>query len=68
MQMQLVRSSNIRAVGYEGTTLRITFVRGGTYDYYGVPMQVFNSFIHANSLGKYYIRFIKGTYPAFRVD
>lgn len=36
MNMTTVKSGNVVAVGYSGTTLRVQF-RSGVYDYYDVP-------------------------------
>lgn len=59
-----VRSSAIAAVGYDpGTrTLRVQFHKSGMYTYHGVPQQVYDNFIRASSVGRYYDQFIKGRY------
>lgn len=63
MNMIKVSSSNLVAVGYDATssTLRIQF-NAGTYDYYGVPNEVFNGLLNASSKGKYHHAYIKTSY------
>jgi len=57
-----VSSSAIRAVGYDGYTLRVQFRSGRVYDHPGVPGWVFEEFITADSLGRYYNACIRGQY------
>lgn len=61
MEMQSVDSSNLAAVGYDldSATLRIQFLKSGSYDYYGVPMDVHEGLINAGSKGQYFDQFIK---------
>lgn len=63
MNMMHVDSSNLSAVGYDGTTLRIQFHSGRTYDYSGVPESVYNGLMSASSKGKYHAAHIKNAYP-----
>ena len=57
-----VNSSAIRAIGYDGYTLRVVFHHGGTYDHPGVPKRVFLEFLRASSLGRHYSQSIRGRY------
>lgn len=49
MNMIPVNSSNLSAVGYDGSTLRIQFHSGGLYDYSGVPESVYIGLMNAAS-------------------
>ena len=64
MEMIRVRSSAIRAVGYDPTTLRmrITFEQGETYDFCRVPAHIFQGLLHAGSKGTYYNDHIRDRY------
>lgn len=61
-----VNSSAIRALHYEPDyeKLVVEFVKGTEYSYYNVPEGVFEEFVVAESVGKYYNSFIKGN-PMF---
>ena len=63
MNMIPVNSSNLYAVGYDGSTLRIQFHSGGIYDYVGVPESVYNGLMNASSKGSYHAANIKNVYP-----
>jgi hypothetical protein len=64
MEMISVRSSAITAVGYDPTThrMKITFQQGKTYDFCGVPAEVYQGLMSANSPGSYYDQVIRGRY------
>lgn len=62
MEMFPVESSNIQAIGHEGTTLRIEFINGSVYDYESVPHQVYEEMLDAPSAGKFLHQRIKGIY------
>jgi hypothetical protein len=61
MEMQSVNSSNLSAVGYDydTATLRVEFIKGGLYEYYGVPVDIYEGLINASSKGGYFDQFIK---------
>jgi KTSC domain len=63
--MIAVKSSAIRAVGYDPRTrvMKITFMQGNTYDFCGVPPEVYEGLIRAPSKGTYYNDYIKDRYP-----
>lgn len=66
MEMQPVSSSNLAAIGYDYDTavLRIEFLKGGLYEYQGVPSEVYEGFMSASSKGTYFDQNIKkGGYP-----
>ena len=68
MLMQAVQSSNLEAVGYDPATrtLRVKF-KTGTYEYTGVPANVYNALVNASSVGTYLSANIKGKYPYAKV-
>jgi len=58
-----VRSSAIRALGYNGRTLAVLFHTSDTvYEHPGVPLSVFLGLMAAASMGEYYNRHIRGRY------
>jgi hypothetical protein len=50
MNMTPVTSTNLRAVGYDyrSRTLRVEFLSGGVYDYYGVNPALFEQLLLPN--------------------
>ena len=64
MNMVSVRSSAIRAVGYDPATgrMQIRFAEGHSYTFCGVPDSVHRSLMSAASKGSYYNNFIRGRY------
>lgn len=60
-----VRSSNIRAIGYEPETrtLEVEFHSGGVYRYSGVPESVYQGLMHSASKGSFFHHHIKDRYP-----
>lgn len=68
MQLIPVQSTTIQAVGYENGLLVIAFHSGESYSYQGVSELVYHAFITAPSIGSFYVRSIKGKYPAVRIS
>lgn len=64
-----VRSSNLRAVGYDEATatLEVQFHSGSVYAYRGVPPDVHAGLMGASSKGSYFDWRIKDRYPTVRV-
>ncbi|MDB6112855.1 MAG: hypothetical protein JWR69_4605 [Pedosphaera sp.] len=62
-----VRSSNLRAVGYDGELLVIEFHGGRVYEYYGVPSATHSGLMRASSHGTYFHRYIRDRYAYRRV-
>ena len=64
MERQHVQSSNISSVGYnkECQILEIEFYSGGIYQYDSVPLNIYESFMVADSKGKYFFGHIKKLY------
>lgn len=69
MERVQVDSSNIESIGYDSDTetLEIEFIKGGLYQYYGVPAYVYDELMSANSHGSYLASTIKGTYSYSKV-
>jgi hypothetical protein len=77
-----VVSSQIHAIGYDPATgtLAVQFLRkglpAGTYNYSGVPQDLYDQFAAAESKGKFFSEFIKGAkddqsqpkYPHTKMD
>lgn len=57
-----VRSSCIRAIGYQDGTLIVRFTSGRVYDHSGVPYPVFRGFLQSASKGWFYNSYIRGRY------
>lgn len=66
--MTPVKSSNIAAVGYDDATntLRIRFSNGSEWDYVSVPKSIYESLLHAKSVGSYFAANIRGHYTGRR--
>lgn len=67
MERIAVQSSNIKSVGHEGNILEVEFKGGLVYQYTGVPKRVYEELLEAGSLGKYFQRFIRMSYPYRKV-
>jgi hypothetical protein len=60
-----VVSSDLLSVGYsdEGQVLEVEFVKGGVYQYYGVPRSEYENLLTAPSIGRFFNANIKKSYP-----
>lgn len=69
MERQLVSSSNLNSVGYdtESAILEVGFRNGRTYQYYQVPVAVWQGLMSAYSKGRYFADCIKDRYRQRRV-
>ena len=67
MNMIPVSSSNIAAIGYDGSTLYVRFHSGGLYAYFSVPQPVYDGLMSAPSHGKFLAAYIKGNYHYQRI-
>jgi hypothetical protein len=69
MQRHPVHSSVLESVGYDHGTkiLELEFKEGGVWDYFDFPNPTYNRFIKAESLGKFFVKRIKGRYPELRI-
>jgi len=71
MKRRHVESSALQSVGYdpEKKILELEFKNsGGVWQYYRLPSAVYNKFIHAESLGSYFVTKIKGRYREQKMD
>jgi hypothetical protein len=61
MKREEVSSSNLASVGYdvESKTLEIEFLNGGIYQYFSVPVTIYNGLMNASSHGQYFDKNIK---------
>lgn len=64
MERTPVTSSDILSVGYDAEThvLEIEFIKGSVYQYFGVPQEVYDGILWADSKGKYFHANIKNVY------
>ena len=74
MEMTIVQSSNIEAIGYaeESHTLAVQFkgrkgAAGSLYEYANVPVGVWHDFLQAVSKGAFFASALKGKYPTVKV-
>ena len=70
MQRQSVESSNLKSVGYDEflLVLETEFNSGAVYRYYGVPLEVHDELINAESVGKYFNANVKSRYNFLKVE
>ena len=61
MERTAVESTNVASVGYdiESAILEVEFAHGGIYQYFGVPLFVYQGLMHASSKGKYLNEIVK---------
>ena len=66
----LSNSSNVGVVKYDEDTktLLVYFRRGGVYEYYNVPDEVYEEFIHSPSAGQYVFNKLRKDYESKRLD
>ncbi len=64
MEREQVSSSNLKSIGYDINTsiLEVEFKNGRVYQYFNVPINVYNALINASSIGKYLNSNIVGVY------
>jgi hypothetical protein len=64
-----VNSSTIRSIGYDARSaiLEIEFQSGTIYHYTGVPCDVYNGMMTADSKGRYFNAHIRDRFPCWRV-
>jgi hypothetical protein len=64
MQRDPVKSSTLRAVGYdpEKKILEVEFNNGGVYQYFGVDKDIYDRLSAAQSAGKFFSSEIRGKY------
>ncbi|MBQ6627966.1 MAG: KTSC domain-containing protein [Methanobrevibacter sp.] len=62
MELKEVVSSNITNVGYENDTLFVKYKSGATYKYKNFPQELYESFLEAESKGRFMNTEVKGKY------
>lgn len=69
MDRILVSSSDLASVGYDENShiLEIEFLRGGIYQYSGVPKNIYEGLMSASSKGKYFHRYIRDNYSTVKL-
>lgn len=71
MKRQHVESAALESVGYDPDKkiLELEFTdNGGVWQYYQLPTTVYKKFRNADSLGRYFVKEIKGRYEEKKVD
>ncbi|MDN7024859.1 KTSC domain-containing protein [Methanoculleus sp. FWC-SCC1] len=69
MQRETIESAGFASVGYDRETeiLRIEFAGGGVYEYVGVPPEVYEGLLSAESPGWFFREFIRERYPSEKI-
>ena len=69
MKRTWVSSTSINRVGYDQKTrtLEVEFRNGRAYQYLGVPPQVYDQLMQADSKGRFINFIIKKNYPYLRI-
>ena len=62
------QSSHISELGYdeETGTMAVTFAKGGTYHYPGVPVETYTALHQSGSPGDYFHRHVRGKFDHVR--
>ena len=69
MNREQVVSSNVSSVGYDVNTmvLEVEFHSGSIYQYFDVPLNIYQEFMAAGSKGQYFAQHIKGYFRYVKV-
>lgn len=69
MERKLVDSSNLAEVGYDPqyATLEVMFKDGKVYQYFDVPLNVYEDMIASDSVGRFFTVHVRGIYRFARV-
>jgi len=69
LERQAVSSSNLASVGYnpDSETLEIEFKSTGVYEYYNVPLFMYERLMQAGSIGTFFNAEIKNSYACSKV-
>jgi hypothetical protein len=70
MNMQPVKSSNVKAVGYdeETKTLQVHFKSGGIYQYAGVQPEMYADLLKAESIGRFVSQVVRAGRKGLRIE
>lgn len=63
-----VESSTVEQIGWANDTLYVKFLKGGTYAYEQVPLDIYQQMVQAESAGKFLHREIKANYGFVRME
>lgn len=69
MNRVAVSSSTISEIGYDSdtATLEIMFSDGRVYQYFDVPLSIYEALMNAGSVGQHFHREIRGIYRFARI-
>lgn len=69
MDRSYVASTNVASIGYDEATetLEVEFLNGSIYQYYNVPISIYEQMMQVGSKGKFLNMYIKNAYPYSRV-
>lgn len=69
-EMQPVKSTLITAIGYSHgrEELTVQFKKGDLYVYSGVPRDIYEDLIGADSIGKFFLQVVKRKYTGVKED
>lgn len=69
MERKPVTSSNIASIGYDEntSTLEIEFLNNTIYQYFDVPLHIYQGLMQADSHGQFLAQNIKGVYRYSKV-
>ena len=69
MKRKLVKSSNLKDVGYDPATqeLQVGFLNGNIFSYAGVPQEDFEALMAAESIGKAFNAGIRGIFESTKL-
>ena len=56
MRMGTIKSDLIAKLGYEGTTMRVLYVDGKSFDYFSVPLSTFRAIVRAKHPGREWLK------------
>jgi hypothetical protein len=70
MERQIVISSELHSVRYDDATnvLEVEFRTGGVYQYFGVPRELYDALMAAESKGRFFNAIIKPRYRYARIE
>ncbi|WP_429232217.1 KTSC domain-containing protein [Inquilinus ginsengisoli] len=69
MERQSVSSTSIASIGYDknSETLEVEFIKSGVYQYYNVPLFMFERLISSDSIGSFINKEIKPPYSCSKM-
>lgn len=69
MDREIVASSNVCSIGYDqaSETLEVEFMNGSVYQYYNIPINLYEQFMMSGSKGQFLNVYIRKSYPFSRV-